>query len=460
MGAILTAACGRGERRLQLLFYAFFALLVFGLARLKPGGGQILVAVLALPTAFLWIGWFSRLLLLQAHGDMLRVPGLPKAVTRTLLAMALLTVLLPALLLSITGPTVLFATSVLACAAAAGLLFALLPRGLAAFAGFLPMLVSVTGASSLAWVLGTDAALPLLALLLVLLAGWRWLRIFADIGRWSEPDWRQPMVFAMGRRNSIFGASDLFDPKVQQGMIPRWLRHGVDMRDYRPGEVRMVRALLGGVFAPMGWKQLLATCAMYLLVLALLLRYFDHDGESPWQMLLFFGLFTGGILLVTPFARRLQGLQRNHGSAMAELALLPGWGGATRARAALVRAVARVFARTALVMLALMAFAAAMTGNPEIVLLAIASTLAMVALGVVAWLRPLAGYAWRLNAWIGALLVLVGVPLLGCTVAAFGGGTLLPPMILAWSLLLLAALWPAFRSWQAFQRRPQPFLMY
>ena len=94
-----------------------------------------------------------------------------------------------------------------------------------------------------------------------------------------------------------------------------------------------------------------------------------------------------------------------------------------------------------------------------VVLLATVSTLAVIAIGIVAWLRPLAGRPWHLNAWIAALVFLLGTPLLGCTVAAFGGGSLLLPMLVAWSLLLLAAHWPALRLWQAFQRRPQPFLM-
>ena len=459
---ILAAGAGRSERLLQVSVYALFALVAVLLACFLPAKerlAEVLVMVLALPTFFLWMGWFSRLMLLQAQADAMLVPALPREIAGTLLLMVAVTVGLPAALVSFVGGGFLWALSCLACIAASGVLLALLQRGLAGLLGFLPMAVGAFGGDAMGALVEWHSIMPALACLLALLAAWRWLRVSADIDRWQQPDWRQPLVFAMGRRGSVFAGSDLLDPRVQEGMVPRWLRSGANLQAFAPGEVRTLRALLGGVFAPVGPKQLLATLAIYGVVLAILVRYFQNDGDSPWQMVLFMGLFAGGMVLAAPFALRLQGLQQNPGGDMAELALLPGWGEPAQARAALVRAVAQVFGRAALVVLLLMLGAAVMTGNLLVVLLATVSTLAVIAIGIVAWLRPLAGRPWHLNAWIAALVFLLGTPLLGCTVAAFGGGSLLLPMLVAWSLLLLAAHWPALRLWQAFQRRPQPFLM-
>lgn len=463
--AILAAGCQRGERWLQLGVYGLFAagavLLAGSMAgKSREAVGALLLVMLALPTFFLWLGWFSRLLLLRAEAQAMLTPAMPGMIDRTLLALAVLTIFAPAFLISRgTGVEFAWAAGCLGCIAASGLLLALLQRGLAGLLGLLPMLVAGIDGNMVATLIDWKDATPALAALLLLLAAWRWLRVSADIQRWQQPDWRQPLVFAMGRRGSVFAGSDLLDPHVQEGMLPRWFRHGADLRNYRPGEVRTMRALLGGVFAPRGWKQALASIVAWLLVLALMLHYFTRDGDSPAQMVLFVALVAGGILLALPFALRLQALYQGHGGEMAELALLPGWGDAPRARHTLLRAVVGVYGRMALLLLAVMLGAAVLTGQVGVVVLACVSALAVIAVGVCGWLRPLAGRPWRLHAGYALLLVLLGVPALGCTIAAFGGGALLVPMTVAWSLVLLGACWVARSLWVAFEARPQPFLM-
>jgi hypothetical protein len=459
---VLAAGSGRSERRLQVLVYALFALVAMALAAWMPGHrrvGAILVLVLALPTFFLWLGWFSRLLLLQAHAATIRMPGMAAACVRALLAMAVLTVVVPGLLVAVAGADLGWAMACLACFAAAGLLLALLPRGVAAMLGFAPMVASMVGGDTLATLLDWHAAMPWLAALLALAAAWRWARVSVDTARWDEPTWQQPFVFAMGRRGSMSGSADLFDPKVQEAIVPRWLRRMDDVGSLQPGQVRTLRALLGGVYTPVGWRQLLANAVLYAVLLLMMLRYFSLDHDTPWQMLLFLGLFGGGMALAWPFALRLQGLQQDHGGAMVELALLPGWGDAAQARATLVRAVMRVYGRAVLLVLMLMAGAAAMIGDPWVMALAMTSSLAAAAFGAWAWLRPLAGQRWTLNPWTAAPLILFGAPLLGATVAAFGGGMLLPPMLAAWLVMLAWAVLAATQAWRRFQARPQPFLM-
>jgi hypothetical protein len=460
---ILAAACTRNERRLQLLVYGLFLLVAVAMAAWLPRQrrlGEIMALLLMLPTFFLWMGWFSRVLLLRAHARSLRIPRLAQGTTQALLAAVLSTVVAPALLMSAVGAEPAWAAASLACVAAAGLLLALLPRGLAGLLGFVPMLSGVLGGDAVVVLVDWHAAMPAFAALLALLAAWRWQRVSSDIDRWNDPDWQQPLVFAMARRRSAFGGADLLDAKVQEGMVPRWLRQGADLRSLRPGQARLMRTLLGGVFTPVGWKQLGVTIAVYLGILLMMVHYFDHDGSSPWQMVMFMCLFAGGLMLMWPFALRLQGLQQEHGGEMAELALLPGWGDAAQARATLVRAVLQVYGRVAVLLLLLMGVAAAMTGDPLVLALALVSALAVAVLGVVSWLRPLSGERWTLKPWHAVPIVLLGSPLVGATVVAYGGGALVLPMLVAWALLLVAALQAAASRWRRFEARPQPFLMY
>ena len=91
MAAILAAGSAPSERRLQVAVYLLFALAAALMIHLKPDSGrlgELLVILIALPTFFLWMGWFSRLLLLRAHAASMAVPRMSAAVDSTLLAMS------------------------------------------------------------------------------------------------------------------------------------------------------------------------------------------------------------------------------------------------------------------------------------------------------------------------------------------------------------------------------------
>lgn len=461
---MLAAAAARRERRVMLAACLLFAGLAAGLwlggasARI-PDLGLIQLAILALPTFWLWLGWFPRLLVLHAHAQALRVPRMAAYAGATLLAAAGVTIMLPAIVLSFGGTPMWVSAGVLACIAGAALLMAVLPRGMSGLVGFVPLAFAAIG-DHLDGMLDWPRALPLLACLLALLVAWRWLRIQRRPGDWSEPGWQQPLVFAMARSGGLFGRGDLLDTRAQTASLPRWLRLVDDLGSLRPGQSRTLRVLLGGIFAPIGWRQRLVLGALYLGVLALVWRQSVSDGDSPWQMLMFAGLVSGGILLLGPFALRVQALQQEHGGEMAELALLPGWGDARQARARLLRTIARVYANWCLAMAVVMAWGAAMTGQPAVVALALLSTAALAVLGAAMWLRPLAGQPWNLDAWTAAPVLLLGPPLLGATVVAFDGALLVEPMLAAWAVLLACGALLAVRAWRRFESRAQPFLMY
>jgi hypothetical protein len=463
--AVLRAGCKRGEQRFMLGTYAVFALLAVALAVLgigtKPQLAVVLPVLLALPTFFLWVGWFARLLVLRAQLDELRAPSVRRDAGWALVAMALATIVLPALACASQGNTLTFALSVLGMAAGLGLLLALLPRGLVGLLGFVPMvLIALDLGGPLGAFASQPLALPALAVGSWLLVALRWTRVLARMPQWNEPSWRQPLVFGMARRGSFWAGGDFIDARAQVGAVPLWLRQVDRPRELGPAQpVRTLQALLGGVFTPLGWRQRLATYALYAVLAWVVWRYVSGDRESPWELLLFIGLSSGGAMLLGPFAARLQALQQRHGGELALLSLLPGFGGAPRVRGYLLRAILRPYLAACGGVLALMAAAAGMSGDPFVVALAVLCVLALAVLGAYAWLRPLAGRPWALHVGFALAGLVLGVPVVVVTLVGFRGGGALPWAATIWTGLLLFGGWLVQRTWRRFAAQPHPVLM-
>ena len=110
--AVVRASCKPIERRLFLLFFAVF----LGFAALVAATDST-----------------------DSDARNLRIPGLPGEVRNALLALVAVTVVLPAIGCIAYGgqPSIMFA--VLLLAAGSGMLFALLPRGLASLVGIGPL---------------------------------------------------------------------------------------------------------------------------------------------------------------------------------------------------------------------------------------------------------------------------------------------------------------------------------
>ena len=462
---VLAAGCARSERRILLGTYALFALTAALVAALVPHGeqaGTTITLLLALPTFFLWIGWISRLLLLRAQTDAMALPTARRDIGIALLAVAVATVLLPAAWCAAKGSAPGLAIGVLATSAGAGLLVALLPRGLAGLIGFLPMLFTVTGAPG-RWVEGLDPAYTALAIALAtwLLALVRWRAVVSRLPEWNDPSWRQPVVFAMARRGNFWGGGDLFDARVQAGALPYWWRRLDGLQSLGPEQpVRTLRSLLGGVLAPKGWRQRLAGYAIAGGVVLLVWRYaLAREDDTPWQMMLFMALATGALMLLGPIPARIQALQQRHGGELVEVALLPGFGGPALARILLLQAIVQPYGAWCAALLVAMVVLALASGGAGVVVLAVASSLAMATLGAFAWLKPLAGRPWKPTIWTAIAALSVGIPLCTLTLMAFDGRPVLVPALLGWAGVLVLGAWLLHRAWRRFLSQPHPFLV-
>ena len=89
---------------------------------------------------YAWTFWLSTALLLAIDARKLRLPGMQRAITRSMLLYGLLTVGLPTLVLGALGADARIVALLTGLAMAGGLAFVLLPRWCAMVVGFLPAL--------------------------------------------------------------------------------------------------------------------------------------------------------------------------------------------------------------------------------------------------------------------------------------------------------------------------------
>ena len=464
--ATIAAACGRRERGWLLLGYAVFALLAVAMVgKLSPRmRDQGLLLILMLPTFLLWTAWFSRALLLHLEARAACIPALSREVGNGLAWMVVATVLLPGALLAMAGTAPLIAFAGLASIALAGLLFALLPRGVAALASLLPMLWQNLVPAHMLDGVSPPLAWPLAGAALALLVAWRWRVIVRSGAGMDAVSWRQPMLFAMGRRGSFWGGRDMADPQVQIALKPRWMQRlgTVDgLGPQRP--VAALRAWLGAPFALLSWRQWLVQGVLLLAIGAVVWRALLHDHHGTrdaWPMAQLFGLAVGGSVLVATYAMRLQALRRQASGELAELALLPGWGGPAQARRTLLWAIAQPMGRMLALGLLLVAVLGVLAGDDVLrMALQLAMVLSLAALGGLLCLRALGAREMRPYwTWI---MLLAGAPLFGFTAVALqtDSSQVLPEwMTVIWSMLGLLALALLWRAWRRFRVRPHPFL--
>lgn len=470
----LLAACGeRGLRRLLLVVYAGAVLAaVAGYLWLpKPDKAPVLaLAVLALAAAFVWMLWCSRIALVVIDARASRMPGLHRDALAALVLAFAATVALPMLVLTVAGANAGLAFGALACAALLGLLFALLPGWVAMLVGVTPALTQHVELPVLD--LFTPSHLMLLALATALAAVLRWRAITRNAEHMARPSLMRPMVLGLGRQPSFGdGMFKHGDFNRQLATIPAWMLEIGRVAGFGPRTpITAMRAWLGAPFAPLAWPQRLRQLTLVLGSSALFPLVVGTITDKPgalWAAVLASIAVFGGLTLTMQFPLRLVALTQRHAGELAELALLPGWGGADRARGTLLRAVAWPPAVGFAGLLAMLLIAAPLSGGIDRVgyTLMLVITFGLVLMTAVASLRPLAGKSVSL-VWLLALL-LVGLPLMIVSVfavsaryRAIGGVDGLRGLFTAWAVIYAFLGVGAVSAWRRFRVRPHPFLQH
>ncbi|MGN6113481.1 MAG: hypothetical protein ACTHOC_10880 [Luteimonas sp.] len=460
--AALRAACPARERSVLCWFYGGFALLA-GLvsAALPKLDLTAVMTVLALPTIFVWAGWFVRLLLLQREMRLALLPGGDAAVASALALAVAATVALPAALVATRGMPWWQALSAMAILAGGGALVPLLPRGIIPVIALLPMGFDAVGAGRVA-IARSEAILPAAAAMLLLACAWRWRAVLrGGTGRLGE--WSQPYVLAVGERGSLWRTSAWSDPSAQLAARPRWMRAKPPLAGVGPANpVPAMRTWLGGPFSLLSGRMVAAQAATWLFIAAIGWRWIatSRRAADAGGMMLASAIIVGGVTLALAPALRLQAFKRAASGEMAELALLPGWGAAPAARRLLLAAVARPMARTlAATVLVTIGAAAWLHEDALRFAIVIVALCAVAATAAAACLRALAGQSLGVTGrWLAGL---VGVLLLILTTTAMGGRVMpawLATTMAAWSALALWSVIASRAAWSRWHADPHPFV--
>ncbi|MEO5566694.1 MAG: hypothetical protein ABIR05_08620, partial [Luteimonas sp.] len=452
------------ERSLFLVFFAIFigiAALVAAVDGPSVEGqrkGMVMAMVLAFPVFIFWSGWASRMLVLLLHARNLRIPGLPAEVRNALLAMATITIVVPAVACIGFGGQPGVVLAVLVLAAAGGMLMAMLPRGIAPLIGFGPLVLSQV-ARLRPDGLPLSTVLPVTAVALLLIVAWRGRSLARAPVVGDTADWSQPMLFATAARGSFWVGRDLLDSRSQLASLPGWARHVSSVDKLGPrAPLRSLRTLLGGAFAPLQGRQWLLSTVGWSVGLVFVWFYVGRD-PGAGASLLSFSLVGGAALLLAPLPMRLQALQRDHAGELCEAALLPGWGDATATHALMLRAVMRVYAAWLLGFTAWMLGVALYFHRVAALPLLLMAIVGIAVVGTAAWMRPLSGKPWMPGVWSGALAIIVGAILVAVTMIDLSADHSMVKAMVAWAVMIVAAGVSAGRSLRRYRARPHPFLM-
>lgn len=425
----------------------------------------------------LWAGVLSQSLLLARDAHHLRLPALGREVIASLALYALLTIVLPALLLAGLGGNAAVALAEIGMGAALGMAYATLPPYLGICVCFAPMLRDQAGSwlpmptaspdRFLAW------AAPCTVLLWLLIGGFWRSAVRHDFGLSGA---RRPILLNL-RTMAWYGRSRGNSLELQQIRRRwRWAQPIADLRHCGPNHpICSLRLAMGGWSMPQTsvsrWRQLglvLAGMLLPTLVIAVVSR---GDGVMRGIFgnanVLAFGLCIVGAVMALIQVQTLQRRWSRHNAELPLLALLPGLGSIARIKRELLLAnLLPTLGIQALLMLAMLGLAAGMrldAGSDIVLLLGQLTGMGMlVALGLAA----LGGACVR-NGWL-TVLVICGYLLVNasCVLALplFDGVTLMRHPAVAW---IAAVLWAGYsvpllrigqNGWRAYQRRSHPFL--
>ena len=426
--------------------------------------------------AVCWALVGSRLLLVQRVLRHSRVPDAGRSIGIALALLAVPTMVLPALVLAITHGLTLASLALLLLCNVAGLLWALAPALVAIAVLFTPSAVMlVSSLPALAWLRlsGTMQGPALLALTLAL-AGyliWLWR---AWLGR-DPAEYRMlsvPWVMRQGDQPGFDGLASAVA-----------VRRRLQSRDGRSAEGRrmlpldcrkpaiVIRCCLGRPYAFVSRRELHTTIAVLLLFgLGSALGGWLLHWSVPGMM-----LAAGGMamlllpLLVTTGMLSLR--LKAYPDFLTELALLPGLGSAAEARRHVLHAMlGRGQRRFALMALAAMLLAFALSAPPTLLMLMLALTMLAFVGNIAAILdtwamrpdpsrlrRALLPFGWFA---LIALVVSTGLFVIDYHAGAGSGLNRMIVLVLSigWALAIPALLTRLVIDWRRFQHRPHPFV--
>ncbi|MEW9573625.1 hypothetical protein ABQJ54_17875 [Rhodanobacter sp. Si-c] len=435
--------------------------------------------------AYAWAFWLCTALLLAIDARKLRLPGMQRAATCSVLLYGLLMLALPVFVLGALGANAPVVALLVALAMAGSLAFVLLPRWCAMVMGFLPALsVGLRYAAHLPpWSDPRWPAWGTLALIVLLVANvlrWRHL-LRSDTD--NELGFGSAIVTQFRRQGAMGNWNGL--QQLDSGQLirqrPDWMQPRANLRRTGPqSPMHTLRVALGGWYLPKTLTGHLRALAPILLpiLLAIPVMAIMHAGEhrdhtahiamisAGLGLLGWLSLF-GGLMLATMTTLLVRQRWQRTNAELPLLALLPGLGDAQGMRRDLLRSIFAIpFALQAVLLIVMLIAALAMHLKGLAVLLVALPQLAAAGAMVAQVLCALGGR--KLPSW-GEWLVHVPFVLLFflstfIPMATLGrhpwrGATLVEPWLLAaWVALALVVAWLGRRGWRGLLARPHPFL--
>lgn len=434
---------------------------------------------------FVWAFLMPSLLLVAIDARQLRVPGVSSTVVASILAYAMVSIVVPTVVLAALGAPTVPVALIAAMVVSVGLAIALLPRYVSMVIGFLPALC-----------LGLQHVIPfpqpgaprfvvwgvcaLVVLVAVDIVRWRQLLLAEqkpDVGLGSA------MVLTLRGNGGMGNWRGLSNQDANPGNRRTQCRMQIsaDLRGVGPGDpLRTLSTALGGWYVPQtGFSYARQTARILLPMLAfVLLMTFMEMGEvhggGLHQILLmtgaliigWFGIF-GGVMLAILTASALRQRWSRVNAELPLLALLPRLGDAADVRQHLLRAALGKPLRAQLLLLVLVVVTALLMrlGSTAVAFV----TLAQVGCAGMIVATTLSTFGRReLPGWGTALLFCVAFLLVGVS-------TFLPmfaiarhpwhmssvmqlALALAWVVFGLMLFWLGRRGWRELQQLPHPFL--
>lgn len=453
------------------------------------------LALYAFGAGYFWMCVMACLLLVAIDARRLRLPGVQRTVTGSLLLYAATSVALPLEMFVPMGGDAATIALVAALAAGAGLAAALLPRYAILLLGFLPALA--IGARHLVQIPfpGLPGFAPLgltILAVLVTVCAIRWRQLLhaetaAETGMGSAMVMQYRRSGAMAGSYGMLGAAwgdtlrhnDAAAARLRQDKTTPSVRlDGVGPSS----PVLALRVALGENYAPQTWRahgrrvaRLGLPLLLFIPVMALMQAGETH-GNVLHKVLLGVGInvvgwlgLMGGMLLMAmgsllPWAR-----WRRANAELPLLALLPGLGDAPSLRRNLLRAaLGQPLVLQALLLALVLAAAFAMHANPWLLLFITLGQFGCAAVVMTSALDVFGGKAlpgWGMGVLLTGMGLLVSastfVPLfatLGKHPQPLGMGVI-AGLAIAWAAAAVVLLWLGQRGWRGMQQRPHPFLV-